>query len=112
MWSLKGKRHFIAVDDIDGVFLVTEKRMKQGDDATFVYKEDDIETLHRELHKDKQELQDKILARIAGLLSPPLPPEYTNPTNTSQLRLDISAIINEEFRKFEERMNERFDISD
>jgi len=92
MWSLKGK----------------EKKLWVGKKPPLIYYKYDIETLHRELEKDKQELQDKILARIAGLLSPPLPPKYTNPKNTSQLRLDISSIINEEFRKFEERMNERF----
>ena len=75
-----------------------------------IYFKDDIETLHRELHKDKQELLDKISSRITGLLLPPLPPKYTNPTNTSQLRLDISAIVNEEFRKFEEKMNRRFGV--
>jgi len=92
MWSLRGK----------------EKKLWVGKESLMIYYKDNIETLHRESQKDKQELQDKILARIAGLLSPPLPPEYTNPENTSQLRLDISAIVNEEFRKFEKRMNERF----
>ena len=56
-WSLKGKRCFIAVDSIDGVFLVTEKRMKQGDDATFVYKENDIETLRQKLIEDLKQYE-------------------------------------------------------
>jgi len=92
-WSLKGKERLLKA---------------YNNKKEWVYQKNDIENLHRELQKDKQELQDKILARIAGLLSPPLPPEYTNPENTSQLRLDISAIINEEFRKFGDKMNERF----
>ena len=94
-WSLKDKEYTVLLDEYDV-------------EPTHIYLRKDIETLRRELEKDKQQLLDKISSRIAGLLSPPLPPEYTNPENTSQLRLDISAIINEEFRKFGEKMNERF----
>ena len=106
-WSLKGK-------DVDMVRVTNDKEDTFGYPAyplDMLYSAKDIETLHRELHKDKQELLDKISSRIAGLLLPPLPHKYINPTNTSQLRLDISAIINEEFRKFEEKMNRRFGVN-
>jgi len=95
-WSLKEK---------EVTFLLA------GEQSDKFYTRRAIETLHRELQKDKQELQDKISSRIAGLLLPPLPHKYINPTNTSQLRLDISAVINEEFRKFEEKMNRRFGVN-
>ena len=93
-WSLEGKDYMVLMDEYDV-------------EPTVVYKKDDIKTLHSELQKDKQELQNKILARISGLLSPPLPSDY-NLKNTSQLILDISGVINEEFRKYEEKMDRRF----
>ena len=105
-WSLKGK-------DVDMVRVTDDKEDTFGYPAyplDMLYSAKDIEILHRELQKDKQELQDKISSRIAGLLLPPLPHKYINPTNTSQLRLDISAVINEEFRKFEEKINKRFGV--
>ena len=96
-WSLKDKEYTVLLDEYDV-------------EPTHIYLRKDIETLRRELEKDKQQLLDKISSRIAGLLLPPLPHKYINPTNTSQLRLDISAIVNEEIKKFEEKMNRRFGV--
>jgi len=95
-WSLKGKRYFIAVDNIDGVFLVTEKRMKQGDDATFVYKENDIETLRQKLIED---LNNQI--KEIGMF-----PEDTD------CRKTCKKIIMSELRKVRNIINKRFGVKD
>lgn len=110
-WSLKGKlvHYIINVEDGKKSHIEEDKLSEKWITISSFYPKKDIETLRQKLIEDKKELQNKILHRISSYISlPMLIAELNEPVHV--VIENISSIINEEFRKYEEKINKRFGV--
>ena len=107
-WSLKGKA-VVIMCGIQGMYVFPESKKEHlPKDAVFVYKKQDIETLRQKLIDESKNFQDTVLARVSSHLTFPLKSD----PETQKLVSEISMILNEEFRKYQRRINRCFGVEE